>query len=241
MAPKSKGPDYGVDAPALARIVILLVVAGAVIGFLLHRSSLEAARIIASILFSFVQAGLFAVVLSVIYVKVEKFRHRDRMLALLPWMGAEQVLDVGTGRGLLLIGAAKRLTTGRSFGIDIWNQADLNHNSEAATLRNAELEGVRDKVEIRNANAQQIPFAEDSFDYIISNLCLHNIDNKEGRARACREIVRVLRPGGVALISDFLHTGEYAEEFRRQGLEVACSASFLLAPFLLRIIRAQKK
>jgi len=40
-----------------------------------------------------------------------KFRHRDKMIRMIQWRGDEKVLDVGTGRGLLLIGAAKHLTT----------------------------------------------------------------------------------------------------------------------------------
>ena len=47
-----------------------------------------------------------------------KFRHRERLLAKVNWRGDEQVLDVGTGRGLLLIGVAKRLTTGHATGIE---------------------------------------------------------------------------------------------------------------------------
>jgi len=34
------------------------------------------------------------------------------------------VLDVGCGRGLLLIGAARRLTTGKAVGVDIWQAED---------------------------------------------------------------------------------------------------------------------
>jgi arsenite methyltransferase len=37
----------------------------------------------------------------------------------------ENVLDVGTGQGLLMNGAAKHLTTGKSIGIDIWISKDL--------------------------------------------------------------------------------------------------------------------
>jgi cyclopropane fatty-acyl-phospholipid synthase-like methyltransferase len=60
-----------------------------------------------------------------LYARWGKFRHRDRMLNMVSWRGGEQVLDVGTGRGLLLIGAARRLSTGKSTGIDVWSAKDF--------------------------------------------------------------------------------------------------------------------
>jgi arsenite methyltransferase len=74
-----------------------------------------------------------------IYSKIGKFRHRDRMLDSVAWAGQERVLDVGAGRGLLLAGAAKKLTTGRAVGIDIWNQEDLSGNNMENLLRNLDL------------------------------------------------------------------------------------------------------
>ena len=71
-----------------------------------------------------------------------KFRARDALLNAVSWRGDEQVLDVGCGHGLLLIGAAKRLSSGRATGIDIWQDVDQANNSAAATRRNAELESV---------------------------------------------------------------------------------------------------
>lgn len=62
--------------------------------------------------------------LMIYYAKAGKFRCRDRILNFIDWKGQEAVLDVGTGRGLLLIGAAKR-TTGRAVGIDLWSQEDF--------------------------------------------------------------------------------------------------------------------
>jgi len=44
-------------------------------------------------------------------------------------IGGEHVFDVGTGRGLLLIGAARRLTSGKGIGIDVWSTKDLSGNS----------------------------------------------------------------------------------------------------------------
>jgi ubiquinone/menaquinone biosynthesis C-methylase UbiE len=234
-------PNYGIDAPRQGLIIVLLVVVGLVIGLVFQRSPNEAARTIASVILSLVPAGFILILLIASYVKVEKFRHRDRMLNMLSWRGDEQVLDIGTGRGLLMIGAAKRLTTGKSVGIDIWRGQDLSHNTREAALVNAELEGVRDKVEVRNADARGIPFPDSSFDYVLSNLCLHNIPSLEGRAAACHEIARVLKPGGVGLISDFRHTDEYANVFREHGLKTTRSVSLLLAPMLLRVVRAEKQ
>ena len=43
------------------------------------------------------------------YSKSGKLRIRDQVLESIPWNGDEMVLDLGCGRGLLLVGAARRL------------------------------------------------------------------------------------------------------------------------------------
>jgi ubiquinone/menaquinone biosynthesis C-methylase UbiE len=144
------------------------------------------------------------------------------MLSLHAWRGDEQVLDVGCGRGLLLAGAARRLTTAgaAATGIDIWSTVDMGGNAEAATRRNLELEGVSDRCTLLGVPAQEMPFPDASFDVIVSNLCLHNIYDRPTRQKAVEQIARVLRPGGVALISDYKKTGEYADGLRSAGLNV---------------------
>ena len=239
--PQQKKPNYGIDAPRMGLALTFIVIAMTIAGFFLRVSNNETAKSAAGIIFSIAPTGIILIILILLYIKVEKFRHRDRMLNMLSWKGDEQVLDIGTGKGLLMIGAAKRLTSGKSFGIDIWNKTDLSNNTYEAAMRNAELEGVKDKVDIRNADAQNIPFKDRSFDYVLSNLCIHNINNKKGRAIACNEIARVLKPGGIALISDFMHTTEYENEFKTAGLQTNRSFSFLIAPVLLYIVKVTKK
>jgi arsenite methyltransferase len=235
-------PDYGIDAPGVLRNLFVIGVALLPLGYFLP--TVRVGPVIFGLRPMFWATGVFCIIegfLMFIYVKSGKFAHRDRMLSLVTWRGDETVLDVGTGRGLLMIGAAKKLTTGKSFGIDIWNAQDLSDNRVENTLRNAELEGVRDRVEIRNEDASTMKFSDATFEVVLSNLCLHNIPTREGRDRACREIVRVLKPGGVAVISDFIRTGDYAGVFRSVGLEVQRTRKFFWNAFPpLVVVRAVK-
>ena len=123
-------------------------------------------------------------------------------------------LDVGTGRGLLLVGAAKRLTTGRAVGLDIWKASDLSGNAREKTEAVLQQEGVPNAASCWSARRRTRGCPDASFEVILSNLCLHNISKREERDQACREIARILKPGGVAVISDFVKTGQYAEVFR---------------------------
>jgi ubiquinone/menaquinone biosynthesis C-methylase UbiE len=162
------------------------------------------------------------------------------MLKMIPWRGDEQVLDVGTGRGLLLVGAARLLKSGNATGIDVWSTKDLSGNSLERTQANIEVEGVKDRVQLKSDDARKLSFPDASFDVVLSNLCIHNIPDAEGRAQACREIARVLKPGGTALISDFIKTGFYQKVFIASGLKVTRTSMNLLSFPPLRVVKAEK-
>jgi SAM-dependent methyltransferase len=213
--------DYGIDTPNVIRNLLIGGSLCIAIAFVFPRLT------IANITFLLNPGLLYAAVslivpavLMLIYAKTGKFRHRDHMLAKVAWTGAEDVLDVGTGRGLLLIGAAKRLTTGHATGIDIWNAEDLSGNAPEAVLNNIALEGVGAKTTVKSEDARKMSFPDGRFGVVLSNLCLHNIYEAPGRAQACQEIARVLKPGGVAIISDYKHMREYATAFAGSGLAV---------------------
>ena len=183
--------------------------------------------------------------LFLLYVKIGKFRHRDFMLNLHTWRGDENVLDVGCGRGLLLAGAARRIAavsgSGHVTGIDVWSNVDMGGNSAAATQHNLDLEGVSSHCTLISQPAQEMTFPDASFDVIVSNLCLHNIYDAPIRRQALQQIVRVLKPGGVALISDYKLTGEYADEFRKAGLLVEKKRGSRITTFpSLTVIIARK-
>jgi ubiquinone/menaquinone biosynthesis C-methylase UbiE len=118
--------------------------------------------------------------------------------------GDEQVLDIGCGRGAVLISAAKRLPRGRATGVDIWRLRDQTGNTRTAAERNARIEGINERVKFVDADARVLPFPSESFDVVLSNLTFHNIRDAGERARALHEAVRVLRPGGQLRIVDGL-------------------------------------
>lgn len=137
---------------------------------------------------------------------------------LLNLRGDERVLDVGCGRGAVLLLAAQRLTSGKATGIDLWQKQDQSGNALEATQRNAKAEGVN--VELHTGDMRALPFADASFDVIVSSLAVHNVPDAEGRAKAVKEMLRVLAPGGRLLLADFKFTKAYAQTLRESGIEV---------------------
>jgi len=211
--------NYGYDGNPGAMILSIVVII--IIETILFIIPGKLYSNIAFILLPFAIIWLAICIRMFAYIKIGKFRQRDAILSKVNWKGNEKVLDIGTGRGLLMIGAAKRLTEGKSIGIDIWRQEDMANNSLDMTTRNVKLEGVADRVEIRNEDIRKTSFSSNSFDVVLSNLCIHNIANKKERNDACREINRILKSGGIAVIGDLFHRiNEYSEIFKEEGMSV---------------------
>jgi ubiquinone/menaquinone biosynthesis C-methylase UbiE len=125
----------------------------------------------------------------------------------------------------MVIGAARRLRTGRAIGIDLWRSEDLGGNSPAAAQANAEAEGVADRVRFETADMRVLPLPNASIDVVLSQAAVHNIDEASGRRQALEEVARVLRPGGTVLLADIRHLDEYAGVLRERGLAVEVEGS----------------
>jgi SAM-dependent methyltransferase len=208
--------DYGLDAPGLVRSFAQMGGAAAAAAVLFaFLGSIAAVVLAALVAIPFVATAAAMVHSS----RRGKLTERDRLLDGLALRGDEAVLDVGCGRGLLLIGAARRLEGGRAVGIDIWSSRDQSGNSREATLHNAEAEGVTDRVEVVDGDMLELPFPDASFDCVVSSLAVHNEPDAEDRHTACTEMVRVLRPGGRVAVLDVSATQEYAQAFEGAGLE----------------------
>jgi arsenite methyltransferase len=198
--------DYGFDAPyvligfAAAALICLCV---AVILFELSWPWLGGLALAAGVVFS------LSILSFVWTTKRGKFAVWAELLDALALSGDERLLDVGCGRGAVLMLAAKRLPRGRAVGLDLWSPADQSGNSEQATLRNADREGVRERIELHTGDMRKAPFPDRSFDVVTSSLAIHNIRDEAGREQALAEILRVLKSGGTALLADIGHAADY--------------------------------
>jgi ubiquinone/menaquinone biosynthesis C-methylase UbiE len=102
------------------------------------------------------------------------------------------LLDIGTGPGVLLAEVARLRLDVRLTGVD------LSPDMIAAASRN--LREYGDRVTARVGDVTDLPFADASFDVIVSSFSLHHWDHPE---RAAGELARVLRPGGRLYVYDF--------------------------------------
>ena len=108
----------------------------------------------------------------------------EKLIGLLNLNGDEVILDVGCGRGLLLNCAAKKLTTGKAIGLDLWQNEDQSGNSPEITLKNARLEGVANRASVISGDMRKIPLENASIDAVVSSIAIHNIQERIGRQEA---------------------------------------------------------
>ena len=218
-----KKADYGLDAPIVVRNLFIFGVLSVLVGIIvlvIFSFGLMVMSIIGGLILFTGICLMITGSLMIFSSKIGKIKQREKLLDILSFRGNENVLDVGCGRGLYLVGAAKRLSSGSVVGIDIWQGEDLLNNSLKNTLANASREGVINKVSINTADMRDIPFENDHFDLVLSCLAIHNIYDVTEREKALLEILRVLKVGGKLCIIDMSHINEYIKVFEHNGVTV---------------------
>lgn len=128
----------------------------------------------------------------------------------------EVVLDLGSGGGIDVLLAAKRVgPTGKAYGLDMTDEmlALANENKRKAGIEN---------VEFLKGEIEHVPLPDNSVDVVISNCVINLSADKD---RVLREAFRVLRPGGRFAVSDVIVRGSVPFDIRRNvELWVGCVA-----------------
>jgi len=102
------------------------------------------------------------------------------------------VLDVATGTGAVALELLKRGCT--VVGVD------QSPEMLAAGRERVEREGLTERIELREARAEALPFADGEFDAVTFTYLLRYVDDVPA---TLRELVRVVRPGGTVAMLEF--------------------------------------
>ncbi len=109
----------------------------------------------------------------------------------------QRALDVAGGTGDLAAGLARQVGRGGLVVLTDINAAMLGRGRDRLTD-----EGVVDNVRYAQANAESLPFAENSFHCVTIGFGLRNVTDKQAALASMR---RVLKPGGQLLVLEFSH------------------------------------
>jgi len=142
---------------------------------------------------------------------------------------ASRILDLGAGLG----GPARFLASRRACRVV---GLEVNANRVAGGARLTRRVGLAGRVRLIRGDAQQLPFADSSFDACISQEVLLHIADKAATLAGCR---RVLRPGGRLAFTDWVAHPRLADREREQLREwMAATHLQTLASYPLLLGRA---
>ena len=135
----------------------------------------------------------------------------EELLGLAALALGQQVLDIGCGVGTTAIAMAKR------FMVAV-TAADVSADMLDRAIANVEAAGVRDRVSVEAADICALPYADGHFDRVVAEAVTMFVD----RDQAISELVRVCRPGGLVLATEFQWRRPPTPEARHAFLGEVC-------------------
>lgn len=124
---------------------------------------------------------------------IDKGWRKKAMRYLAPFQ-PKNILDIATGTGDLAILEAKTLAPDKIIGVDI-SEGMLNIGAKKVADN-----GYSDRITLQVADSESLPFSDNSFDAVTAAFGVRNFENLE---KGLREMHRVLKPGGKAVILEF--------------------------------------
>jgi len=213
---------YGIDDPrTIAELLIAGVLAVAVGIIISAYTAASSPRTADAALIGGPGVGFLILVVMVALFwssRLGKPREMTKLVNSIPWGGEEVVLDLGCGRGLATVMAAKKLQAGYAVGVDTWSKARVSGNDPLSVLANATRESLGQKVFAVKAQSVQLPFADQSVDVIVSGVALHHLVPRRQRRPLFAEMTRVLKEGGRVGILDAGNGIEYSALLQDLGM-----------------------
>jgi SAM-dependent methyltransferase len=138
-------------------------------------------------------------------------RSSEELFRLADIQPGQRALDVGCGVGTTAILMARR------FGADV-TAVDISPIMLERARANVRRSGIEEHVHVRRGDILSLEFADDTFDRVIAEAVTMFVD----RPAAAAELVRVCRPGGMVLATEFLWRKPPTDEARELFLGQLC-------------------
>lgn len=136
---------------------------------------------------------------------------RKKVVQLVADTNPDSVLDIATGTGDLIINLAKNTKASKLIGLDI-SEGMLSVGRKKITAN-----GLEKRIEMVQADSENMPFEDNSFDAITVAFGVRNFEHLE---KGLGEILRILKPGGVFII---LETSVPTKTPYKQGYKLHCN------------------
>lgn len=114
--------------------------------------------------------------------------------------GTGRVLDVGAGSGRAAMMVLLERPGAQVVALDVFKEGyGIGENTPERLYRNAAIAGVRERVTAQSGDMREMPFADSSFDAVVSSYAIDHVRRADSM-RALNEVHRILRPGGEFLL-----------------------------------------
>ncbi|HML38716.1 MAG TPA: class I SAM-dependent methyltransferase [Bacillota bacterium] len=127
----------------------------------------------------------------------------DDLIQRVVWDGNGRALDIGCGSGALSIRVAKKFPDAQVTGVDYWG-VEWDYAKEQCE-RNAQAEGVAERVHFQKGDAAKLDFEQETFDLAVSNFVFHEVKTQPQKRLVVREALRVVKKGSPFIFHDLFY------------------------------------
>ena len=108
---------------------------------------------------------------------------------------------------MLTIGLAKKYRNAEIIGLDYWGKEWDYCRAQCET--NAKIERVEANTQFIKGSASQLPFDDNSFDLVVSNMTFHEVGDSKDKLIPISEALRVLKKGNAFVFQDLFKLKAY--------------------------------